>query len=55
MSRRIGGMANKYQTSLIFHTSTILAHWVPFPAPGPPNTNTTIGFTEAINDLARHK
>lgn len=25
-------------------TSTILAHWVPFPAPGPPNTNTTCGF-----------
>jgi hypothetical protein len=22
-------------------TLTILAHWVPFPAPGPPNTNTT--------------
>lgn len=25
-------------------TSTILEHWVPFPAPGPPNTNTTCGF-----------
>lgn len=23
-------------------TSTILAHWVPLPAPGPPSTNTTL-------------
>lgn len=26
---------------------TILEHWVPFPAPGPPSTNTTHGFAEA--------
>lgn len=26
------------------HTSTILEHWVPLPAPGPPSTNTTCGF-----------
>lgn len=25
-------------------TSTILEHWVPLPAPGPPSTNTTCGF-----------
>lgn len=25
-------------------TSTILEHCVPFPAPGPPSTNTTCGF-----------
>ena len=29
-------------------TSTILAHCVPLPAPGPPSTNTTIGLTAAI-------
>lgn len=27
-----------------FHTLTIFSHWVPLPAPGPPRTNTTIGF-----------
>jgi hypothetical protein len=30
-------------------TFTILSHWVPFPAPGPPRTNTTRDF--AIDDI----
>lgn len=30
-------------------TSTILAHCVPFPAPGPPKTNTTCGFIITLN------
>jgi len=29
-------------------TSTIFAHCVPLPAPGPPSTNTTSGLTAAI-------
>ena len=29
-------------------TSTILAHWVPLPAPGPPRTKTTSGFSPTI-------
>ena len=33
----------------IQHTFTILAHWVPFPAPGPPRTNTTRDF--ATDDM----
>ena len=32
-------------------TLTILAHWVPFPAPGPPRTNITQGL--AIPDIMR--
>lgn len=37
----------KYYIQL-FITSTILAHCVPFPAPGPPRTKTTFGSSAAI-------
>lgn len=37
-------MSDVARASLGVLTSTILAHWVPFPAPGPPRTNTTCGF-----------
>ena len=31
--------------------STILAHCVPFPAPGPPRTKTTLGFSPEEEDI----
>lgn len=37
------GQAQKIASCLGL-TSTMRAHWVPLPAPGPPRTNTTSGF-----------
>jgi hypothetical protein len=46
---------SEYQTlqsqGLIKFTSTILAHCVPLPAPGPPKTKTTFGNSSDMIDL----
>lgn len=43
-NRNAGGKKNPRSAITVPFTSTMRAHWVPFPAPGPPRTKTTAGF-----------